>query len=120
MNTHDIVAPLSPRTFVERSPGVEICLLRAHGDGGLTFLVRMAKGARAERHGHPGGEETYLLSGKLRIDRRLGADQQARPDIDLVPGDFVFAAPGEFHEGEADEAALFLVVAPGGIVRKGE
>ena len=90
--------------------------MRIHPDGGLTFLVRMEKGARAERHGHPGGEETYVLSGALRIDRRVGADEQTRPDVVLARGDHVFAPPGEVHEGYAEEDTTFLVVAPGGVV----
>jgi quercetin dioxygenase-like cupin family protein len=110
----------SSRVFVRRSPGVEICVLRIHPDGGLTFLVRMAKGGRAERHGHPGGEETYVLSGKLRIDRRIGADEQPRPDVVLDAGDHVFAPPGEAHEGYAEEDTTFLVVAPGGIARSSD
>jgi quercetin dioxygenase-like cupin family protein len=105
----------SSRVFLPRSPDVEICVLRAHPDGGLTFLVRMEKGGRAERHGHPGGEETYLLTGKLRIDRRVGADEQPRPDVVLAAGDHVFVPPGEVHEGYAEEDTTFLVVAPGGI-----
>jgi quercetin dioxygenase-like cupin family protein len=107
----------SSRVFLQRSPGVQICVLRAHPDGGLTFLVRMEKGGRAERHGHPGGEETYVLSGRLRIDRRVGADEQPCPDVVLAAGDHVFAPPGEVHEGYAEEDTTFLVVAPGGIVR---
>lgn len=103
------------RVFVPRSPGVEICLLRLHPDRGLTFLVRMAQGARAERHGHPGGEETYVLSGRLRIDRRMSADRRPLPDVSLAPGDHLFAEPGEVHEGIADDAVEFLVFAPGGI-----
>lgn len=102
-------------TFKERSPGVELGILRRHDDGGLTFLLRMKKGARAERHGHPGGEESYLLSGRLRIDRRVAADGSVRPDVVLTPGDYLFALPGEVHEGEAEEDCVFLVVAPGGL-----
>jgi quercetin dioxygenase-like cupin family protein len=107
----------SSRVFLPRSPGVEICILRTHSDGGLTFLVRMEKGGRAERHGHPGGEDTFLLSGTLRIDRRVGADAHPRPDVVLATGDHVFVPPGEVHEGYAEEDTTFLVVAPGGIVR---
>ena len=103
------------RVFLRRSLGVEICVLRTHTDGGLTFLVRMEKGGRAERHGHPGGEETYVLSGKLRIDRRIGADDRARPDVVLAAGDHVFVPLGELHEGYAEEDTTFLVFAPGGI-----
>jgi quercetin dioxygenase-like cupin family protein len=104
------------RVFLERSPGVGLCVLRVHPDGGMTFLVRMEKGARAERHGHPGGEEAYILSGKLRIDRRVDVDEQPRPDVLLGMGDHLFAKPGEVHEGYAEEDTTFLVIAPGGIV----
>jgi len=107
----------SPRTFVPRTPGVEICVLRLHADRGLTFLVRMARGARAERHNHPGGEETYVLLGKVRIDRRIAADGRALPDVVLVPGSHLFAEPGEVHEGEAEEDTEFLVFAPVGIAK---
>jgi quercetin dioxygenase-like cupin family protein len=109
--------PTEPRrVFVRRSPGVDISLLRAHADGGVTVLVRMEKGARAERHGHPGGEETYILSGQLRIDRRIGADDGPLPDVLLRAGDHAFIEPGESHEGVAEENTTFFVVAPGGIV----
>jgi quercetin dioxygenase-like cupin family protein len=120
MNTTDIPSTSSEsrRVFLQRSPGVEICVLRVHPDGGLTFLVRMQKGARAERHGHPGGEETYVLSGRLRVDRRVDAAEQPRPDVLLGAGDHLFAPPGEIHEGVAeDDETTFFVVAPGGIVR---
>ena len=123
MNTNEVVTSPTTTTsrppFVPRSPGVELCLLRAHPDGGLTFLIRMRAGARAERHGHPGGEETYVLSGKLRIDRRVDAAKQPLPDATLAAGDYFFAPPGEEHEGYVDEDTTFLVVAPGGIARRG-
>ena len=101
--------------FVQRSPGVELGILRMHPGGGLTFLVRMQAGARAERHGHPGGEETYLVSGQLRIDRRVDAEGRPQPDVLLEAGDHLFAPPGEVHEGEALVDTLFFVVTPGGL-----
>ena len=105
------------RSFQTRSPGLDISVLRVHADGGLTFLVRMQKGARSERHGHPGGEETYVLSGSVRIDRRANAAGTAEPDVVLGAGDHLFAPPGEIHEGFALEETVFYVVAPGGIAR---
>jgi quercetin dioxygenase-like cupin family protein len=65
-------------TFMTVAPGVELCLLRKHagkpGAEGSTILFRMAKGALARTHDHAGGEETYLISGKLRVgDRVLAA-----------------------------------------------
>lgn len=101
--------------FKQRSAGVELSILRVHAQGGLTFLVRMARGSRAQRHGHPGGEETYMLSGRVRFEHRLDVEGQPQPDVELAPGDYVFAPPGEVHDGYAEEDALFLVVTPGGL-----
>ncbi|NUP13232.1 MAG: cupin domain-containing protein [Polyangiaceae bacterium] len=100
------------------SEGVEIRLLRAHGNGGLTFFIRMKKGARAPRHGHPGGEETCLLQGVLRIEKRVAENGEAQPDIVVSEGEYAFVPAGELHEGVALEDSLFLVVAPGGVVRE--
>lgn len=117
MNTtsNGIFSGASQRVFMPRSPGVEICVLRVHPEGGLTFLVRMQKGARAERHGHPGGEETYIVSGRIRIDRRVDADKQSQPDLLLSAGDHFFAPPDEVHEGIAEDDCTLFVVAPSGI-----
>ena len=117
MNTtsNGIFSGASQRVFMPRSPGVEICVLRVHPEGGVTFLVRMQKGARAERHGHPGGEETYIVSGRIRIDRRVDADKQSQPDLLLSAGDHFFAPPDEVHEGIAEDDCTLFVVAPSGI-----
>ena len=53
--------------------GVGMSLLRKHDGGGTTFLIQMAKGSRAPRHDHAGGEETYILRGRLRICARVDA-----------------------------------------------
>src|SRR4051812_11218997 len=95
-------APLHFRTV---APGVELAVIRRHDAGGLTFMMRMAAGAHAPEHDHPGGEETYILTGRLRIGQR-----------ELVPGDYYYAPPGELHDGYAHEATTFFVVAPGGVV----
>lgn len=105
------------RLFLERTPGVHFSLLRRHPDGGLTFLLRMDPGARAERHGHPGGEETYILEGSLRIDHRVDADGKPQPDLLLRAGDHAFVPANEVHEGDSADGCLFLVVAPGGIAK---
>lgn len=111
-----LVSVPSTRAYLERSPGVELAVLHAHPDGGLTFLVRMQKGARAEHHGHPGGEETYVLSGRLRIDRRVDAQGTPLPDLVAEAEGYVFVPPGETHSGIAEqEETLFLVVAAGGV-----
>lgn len=109
--THRSHAQQSFRTI---SPGVHVCLLRKHagGDGqsvaavtaASTVLFRMEKGAHAPHHDHPGGEETYLVSGKLRIGERT-----------LLPGDYLWTAPGEIHDGFAEEESVFFVVLPAGL-----
>jgi len=110
-------SPPLARDFTSRSPGVDIAILRKHSDGGVTFLVRMRNGARSERHDHPGGEETYLLGGQLRVDRRVDASRRPLPDVVLSPGDYLYVPAGEVHEGIAEgEGTTLLVIAPGGVV----
>lgn len=101
--------PHAAQPYATVAPGVEFCFLRRHreagaGDPGLTLLIRMAKGSHARHHGHPGGEEVYLVSGKLRIGSQL-----------LAPGDYLWTAPGEGHDGFAEEESVFFVVLPGGL-----
>lgn len=96
--------------------GVEMRVVRRHADTGASFYIRMTKGARAPRHGHPGGEETCVLAGALQIDRRVGADGEAKPEIVIRAGEYAFVAPGETHEGLALEDTVFFVVAAGGVV----
>jgi quercetin dioxygenase-like cupin family protein len=97
------------RSWRQISPGVEFCYLREHGGpvghrGGMTILVRMARGADAQLHVHPGGEETYMVSGKLRVGEHH-----------LVAGDYLWTPPGAAHDGHAEEESFFFVVAPGGL-----
>ena len=116
MNPNSPTVVSEPRVFVVRSPGVEMCVLRAHPEGGVTCLVRMQKGARAERHGHPGGEETFVLTGKLLIDQRADAEERSQPDAVVSTGEYFFAPAGETHEGYAEEDTTFLVLAAGGFL----
>jgi quercetin dioxygenase-like cupin family protein len=76
----------------------------------------MQKGARAERHGHPGGEETFVLTGKLLIDQRADAEERSQPDAVVSTGEYFFAPAGECHEGYAEEDTTFLVLAAGGLL----
>ena len=112
--THD-ATPLPSPAFRTTAPGVELCLLRQHVDHGMTFLVRMSAGARAPLHDQPGGEETYMIAGRLRIEHRVDAGGGVLPDAVVGSGEYFFAQPGETHDGIAEEAALFFVVAPGGV-----
>jgi quercetin dioxygenase-like cupin family protein len=104
--------------FQPIADGVEMRVLRLHGGGaGMTFLIRMRKHAVAPLHDHPGGEETFMLEGTLRIRNRTSAARTREPDLVLQRGDHAFVAAGEAHDGIAEEDALFLVVAPGGVTR---
>ncbi|HEX4993676.1 MAG TPA: cupin domain-containing protein [Methylomirabilota bacterium] len=86
--------------------GVEYCGLRSHGaDGGGSFLVRVARGARVPRHDHPGGEEIYVVGGRARIG--------GRP---VKTGDYFWTPPGGAHDLVADEETLIFVNAPRGVV----
>jgi len=101
----NVFVPLAERVWREVAPGVELSTLRSHGDGaGATLLVRMTKGAHAMLHHHPGGEETFIFSGRLRIG-----------ELVLGAGDYLWTAPGVAHEGDAEEETLFFVVLPDGL-----
>jgi quercetin dioxygenase-like cupin family protein len=101
-------------SFVPIADGVEMRILRRHEGQGTTSLIRMRHGAVAPLHHHPGGEETYMLEGRPRIRHRVDERGTQRPDVVLAQGECAFVPPGETHDGVAEEAALFLVVAPGG------
>jgi quercetin dioxygenase-like cupin family protein len=101
-----VFVPLGERIWREVAPGVELSVLRPHGSGGdgTTLLVRMAQGAHAVLHHHPGGEETFIISGKLRIGALV-----------LGPGDYLWTPPGVAHSGDAEEETSFFVVLPAGL-----
>ena len=96
--------------------GVEIRFVRRHTDRGMTFFIRMKKGSEAPRHAHPGGEETCVLEGVLRIEKRLDEQGTALPDLVVGAGQYAFAPAGETHEGVALEDTVFFVVAAGGVL----
>jgi anti-sigma factor ChrR (cupin superfamily) len=83
-------------------PGVEYKVLRKHpADGGLTLLLRFAKGVRYPTHRHPGGEEYYMLDGTLRDGgRTYGRDA------------FVWHPPGSIHTPSSADGCVLLVVLP--------
>jgi len=105
-------------SFFDTAPGVELGILRQHDAAGMTFFVRMAKGSRAPLHDQPGGEETYMIRGRLRIGQRRDADGKPQDDAVVDAGGYFFAPPGEIHDGTAEEDCLFFVVAAGGVAAK--
>jgi len=85
-----------------RIPGVAFKVLRAGADKGAgTFLIRMEPGAEYPAHVHPGGEEVWVVEGRMRV----GGD-------DLAAGDYLFTPPGGSHDAGTAEGCLFLVVLP--------
>lgn len=55
------------------------------------IIVEFEPGGRTHWHSHPNGQYLYVLAGRGRIQSRGGAIE------DLVPGDCVYADPGEEH-----------------------
>lgn len=85
----------------DRNAG-EFALLRVHDDRqGATILLRFAAGAISGRHGHPGGEELFLLQGACEVDGRR-----------LEEGDFLYTPPGEDHDLVALEDTVMLLHLP--------
>jgi quercetin dioxygenase-like cupin family protein len=95
------------RSWTTVAHGVDFCYLRAHGGNGITVFARMRAGAHAQLHDHPGGEETYLISGKLRVGERC-----------LETGDYLWTPPGVAHDAYAEEDTEFFLVLPAGISTK--
>ena len=55
------------------------------------ILVRFEPGARTHWHRHPDGQYLYVVDGQGLTQRRGGEVES------LVPGDCLYAAPGEEH-----------------------
>jgi quercetin dioxygenase-like cupin family protein len=89
------------RSFIAWGEGSEIALLRGHASGGVTTLTRFFKGARGQYHSHPGGEELFVISGRLRVG-----------SIELRVGDYLYTPPGAGHDVFAHEESLLLLVLP--------
>ncbi|MBV1860246.1 MAG: cupin domain-containing protein [Nannocystaceae bacterium] len=86
-----------------QGPGLDVSVLRAEPQGTTTMFIRMAAGSHAPLHDHAGGEETYVISGRLRVGTHV-----------LTAGDYLWTPPGVAHDGEAEEDTLFFVVLPRG------
>lgn len=82
-------------------PGVRYALLSLRSDGGITTLTHFAAGTVGGWHGHPAGEELYVLSGRLDVAGQT-----------LHSGDYLYTPPNGRHRVEAHEDSLLLVSLP--------
>lgn len=87
--------------WIDQGQGVELRPLRVVGGAAGTALLRFSAGGRSPAHRHPGGEDLYVISGRLRVG-----------DVELGSGDFLHTAPGGVHDAEAHEPAVVLVSVP--------
>lgn len=81
------------------SEGVAIKVLRER-NGVLSYLLRLAPGARLPAHRHPVDEECLVLQGTLRVGSR----------IEVGAGGYHLARRGALHAGisSLDGATVFL------------
>jgi quercetin dioxygenase-like cupin family protein len=86
------------------SPGIDLRVLLQNAEGGGTALIRFAPGSRALTHDHPGGEELYVLRGRIRVGERW-----------LSEGDYLMTPPGQPHDAQAETETLLYVSTPKGI-----
>lgn len=82
------------------APGVERKMLWAKGPNGrVTFLVRMAAGARFASHAHDDDEECYVISGDLTFD-----------ELTLRGGDYHLAPRGVPHPVATSAAGCLVLI----------
>jgi len=102
-----IISEVILRTVEERQwtttevKGLDYAGLRPHPNGGATILLRFAKGAQGPNHRHPGGEEAFVVSGKITIGGKR-----------MKAGDFLYTPPGESHDAVAHEETILLLNLP--------
>ncbi|MCE4553424.1 cupin domain-containing protein [Roseateles cellulosilyticus] len=79
--------------------GVQIKVLHEH-EGGLSYLLKLAPGARIAAHRHPVDEECVVLEGVLKVGSR----------IEVGPGGYHLARAGSLHASLGTEtgATIFL------------
>jgi quercetin dioxygenase-like cupin family protein len=83
----------------EGAPGMEVCVVSEHGDGGMSLFVKLQPGAKVPRHSHLGREESLIVHGRVDVGGQVAC-----------AGDYVNMTTGEQHEVRAEEETIFFVV----------
>jgi quercetin dioxygenase-like cupin family protein len=97
----DHLVPFDEAKWLDVGDGVRLAPLRAEPDGAGTAYLHFDAGGTSAPHRHPGGEDLYVISGRLRVGDRI-----------LGPRDFLHTVPGGVHDAEALEESLALVSVP--------
>ena len=66
-----------------------------------TFLLKFDAGASYPNHNHPGGEEVFVMEGRVRF----GPDE-------LSAGDYLYTPPGAKHSVFSKSGCIMLFVVP--------
>jgi quercetin dioxygenase-like cupin family protein len=80
---------------------VKVLQFDAEAKRAPTILLKFEAGAAYPAHGHPGGEEIFVLEG----DIRLGKDH-------LQAGDYLYTAAGNVHAVRSANGCVVLVNVP--------
>jgi quercetin dioxygenase-like cupin family protein len=97
------VAPISfdELIWTHVGGGVHLSPLRVEPGGAGAAVLRFEPGAVSPPHRHPGGEDLYVIHGRLRVG-----------DVVLEARDFLHTPPGGVHDAEAYEESLVLISVP--------
>jgi quercetin dioxygenase-like cupin family protein len=88
--------------WVEVKPGIFRKALRDDpATGAQCLLFRLGPGMTYPEHGHPSGEEFYVLEGSITVDETL-----------LEQGDYYRTPPGERHFNHSNTGTTVLVITP--------
>ena len=97
--SQNLVSDAGKREWKSMCEGVETCTLLKDPERDFSvMLLRYEPGASAPRHGHPEGEQFYVISGTI-------VDEQGR----YGPGTFVNRPPTSEHTPSSPDGALVLV-----------
>jgi quercetin dioxygenase-like cupin family protein len=98
---HETYVALGNAVWERIAEGVERGELRATRPGAGAALLRFKKGSRVGDHVHPGGEELFLFTGRLRIGEWI-----------LLPGDYLYTPPDGVNDAEALEDSIVFQSQP--------